>query len=530
MAHSRKRIQHSSPRIKSYLFGIVLLSVSTVTVVTAYSGNTPDDNNLWSQLLPESVLSKSDAKSQQKSTSEIAQAPGLIDPVPLTPLTAEAPLEPETLSDTKELNTPPTPSPENESESKVPEDSDPLGTYRVPDFNDPFESKRSKSLNTWYQMAAFEEEVPEITRIHAFFMDDDRVFSGRISIMGNGALVPKSVIFSQMGKEVREVPLGPDGQFSVSSLSPGPYGLHVNNDASMMVFGIYLATNSDLREAGYTEPGIQDALIAQPRSPIWLNSLASNPADYETVQRVLQDYRYDYPEETKLASTRRLLDIPAQLNFKATAQGTSIHDHMVRLHHDGTLYGRTRRFSTSTYNNKNAIVPAVQADISFIQDGRIVATTRSDSNGTFTTQDVIEGNYTLVAKSPAGIAVFSFTAKKARPVTAKEDVKTSSLDISDELQVVNFQNGEPETKIVQFVPGPDGTELLLDVTLVPPTQPPLAPVEGVGGAGGGFAGGGAAAGGGGLLGGLLLGGLAGTLLNDDDDPKPEEPEATPATP
>jgi len=99
MAHSRKRTEHSSPRIKSYLFGIVLLSVSTVTVVTAYSGNTPEDNKLWSQLLPESVLTNSDAQSQQESNSEVAQAPELLDPVPLTPITADAPSEPETSSD-----------------------------------------------------------------------------------------------------------------------------------------------------------------------------------------------------------------------------------------------------------------------------------------------------------------------------------------------------------------------------------------------------------------------------------------------
>jgi len=92
MAHSRKRIQHASPRFKSYLFGVVLLSVSTVTIVTAYSGNAPEENKLWSQLLPESVRSKSTGEQQDLDT-EVAQAPELIDPVPLTPLAADSPTD-----------------------------------------------------------------------------------------------------------------------------------------------------------------------------------------------------------------------------------------------------------------------------------------------------------------------------------------------------------------------------------------------------------------------------------------------------
>ena len=452
----------------------------------------------------------------------------------MTPLAADSPTDSAFGLEIEDSDPKPLTAPENVAESESTEELKPTESYPVPEFNDPFDNTtRSNTLNSWFQVADLDLDIPEILRTHAYFMDDDRVFSGRISIMGNGALVPKSVIFSQFGKEVREVPLGPDGRFSVNSLTPGPYGLHINNDATMMVFGIYLATTNDLREAGYIEADIQDALTAQRRSPIWLNSLAANPADYESIQRVLQDYRYDYPEETKLVSTRRLLDIPANLNFKASAQGTSIHDHVVRLHADGTLYGRTRRFSTARHNNKNAIVPAAQAEISFIQNGRVVTTVLSDANGTFQTRDVPEGNYTLVARSPAGIAVFSFTAKKARPVTAKEDVKTSALSSENELQLVNFQAEPPKPKVevAQFIPGPDGTELLLDVTLVPPTQTPAAPPIVGGGVGGGGVGGGAAAGGGGLLGGLLLGaGLIPLLDDDDDDPKPEEPEATPELP
>ena len=235
-----------------------------------------------------------------------------------------------------------------------------------------------------------------------------------------------------------------------------------------------------------------------------------------------------------------MLDVPPNLNFKDSAQGTSIHDHIVRLHDNGTIYGRTRRFARMP-NNKTGIVPAIRAEITFIQNGRVVARTLSDTSGVFMTRDLTEGKYTLVAKHPEGIAVFGFTAKKLPPVTAKEDTKTSALEVTDELQPVLFQDDsdqEPEAEVAQFIPGPDGTELLLDVTLVPPPTPtppapapePVGGVGGFAGAAGGF-GGGAAAGGGGLLGGLLLGGLGGALLLDDDDPKqPVNPNRTPITP
>ena len=248
MSNIRRKIHHESPRAKSYLFGIVLLSVSTVTVVTAYSGNAPQtDDTLWSQLLPESLQEEQSPSAEESGTKITQGVPEVADPVPLTPLEATEPEAPK--------NTPPKtqlpPKPESES----------LGQSQktVPGLQDSFGSSRVDALNSWswFQVSATDLEVPRITRTHAYFMDDRQVFRGKISMLGTSQTIPTSITFSQLGRVVREVPLSQNGDFTVQSLPPGPYGLHVNNQDTMMIYGLYLATTNDLRESGYTEDKIE---------------------------------------------------------------------------------------------------------------------------------------------------------------------------------------------------------------------------------------------------------------------------------
>jgi len=186
--------------------------------------------------------------------------------------------------------------------------------------------------------------------------------------------------------------------------------------------------------------------------------------------------------------------------------------HAVNLNADGAITGRVSLIDGRTGQR----VPTMDVIVNFVQFGRIVAQARPGQNGEFTVR-LRPGVYSVIVSGPGGFGAFSVLVQPFDPMAP-----------------------------------PEATELLLDGTLVPPSDMEIvaglanrnlgifAPPFGPGGGGGAFGGGGGGFGGGGGgsssgLGGLLglagLGaGLAAIANNDDDDNPVVVGPSSPANP
>ena len=156
--------------------------------------------------------------------------------------------------------------------------------------------------------------------------------------------------------------------------------------------------------------------------------------------------------------------------------------HAVHLRVDGNLAGRVRAMDAS-----GKLVP-LRATISFVQDGRAVATVRSDESGHFQAVGLRPGTYSVVAICRSG------------PGDGRQYVGAFSV------RVLAFEETAPKDKLlldITLMPADDLLKLL-GLEAPPPAPTPEAPMP-YGGGGGGGGGGGLGA----LLGLAGLGGLAG---------------------
>ena len=193
------------------------------------------------------------------------------------------------------------------------------------------------------------------------------------------------------------------------------------------------------------------------------------------------------------------------LAARRPADGPWYANHEMRLRSDGNLPGQLRAFDVA-----GNLTP-VRARLFFIQNGQIIGRATADENGRFQAVGLEGGAYSVVAAGPDGFGAFSLRVLKNNGVPNVTPPKVKSIGKYKEVANVRALADEALEP------------LMLDVSVIPPTDFPLisqiirdqvpglslaggaAPLGGLGGTALGTAVGG---GGGGGLGGLLGAGAA----------------------
>lgn len=342
-------------------------------------------------------------------------------------------------------------------------------------------------------------------------LDSSRSLRGRVTVPGG--FPPEhspSLHFTRAGESVRSVYLAQDGRFSVADLNSGTYGLSLATSDSFLAFSVFVASGNGPRPAA-PEPGLQ------------IDAMASLPSDYELVSSLVQDSAVLSESVTPLATGTKLppVDRPAA---KDTAGSAAIKPRSVRLTPDGTLNGIVHK----PIDGPNGTVEFAWmsgVELTFVHNNQSVATVTTNADGRFHVDDVFPGEYSLVARGAAGIAVLGIQVSESAPATVNHGDLPSE---SQSLQYVsaNIQNGSNH-------PAAGSNDVRLDISLTDTLILPQADVATQSvpfGAGSGLGVSGGSGGGrpiGGLVGGLLAGGLIGGLADRHHHDPPASPDNVP---
>ncbi|OHB70353.1 MAG: hypothetical protein A2V70_08395 [Planctomycetes bacterium RBG_13_63_9] len=200
-----------------------------------------------------------------------------------------------------------------------------------------------------------------------------------------------------------------------------------------------------------------------------------------------------------LPPTMMAQDAGAPTDGASGAQSRTVHQQV-----DGYVAGRV-----SIHNPSGNLEPA-RVKLSFVQNGNVIASVRSDEWGRFQANGLKPGVYSVIATGEQGLAILAVTIHPFQENLAEEQ---SLLDVI-------------------LVPTADFdllAKMMAEEVAGPGAAPSAGFAVGAGGGGGGRGGGGF--GGGGGLGAMLgAGGLAAGLAALGSEDKTTTTEATPSTP
>jgi len=333
-----------------------------------------------------------------------------------------------------------------------------------------------------------------VDRLHVYFKTEDDIFRGQITALA-GVMAktgmddkPLNVQFVQNNAVVAATTLKQDGTFEIVGLAVGAYDIHVLANNSLYVSSFVLSSREDLLAAGYTPEQADRVYLSESKRPYQLEAAGCIPNDYGLVVQLLnQTYEFSksvdpppkFPHWTHL-------HIPKATNFDAAEGGTSYLRHTVRLAEDGVLYGHLRK-PVDLPTEQVGIKQIGHIEVFFLQRGKVAARTFSDEEGHFTIENLVPGNYSVVARSPyaegvIGVRVIEFQNPAEGLNLLREKAAPAEAEPSDNASGATGGVSDPQSSIpvehfttpVSLMLQPEGPpNLSLDMSLATPFELPI---------------------------------------------------------